>query len=88
MWWRRCATGSPGVCGTDVSQYKLPLRGAPVALIPNRDTLIVAGADDPAALHAADHGYKTIGDIMRSLNPLEGAIIATQRARACEPRIW
>jgi hydrogenase large subunit len=22
--------------------------------------------------HAADHGYKTIGDIMRSLNPLEG----------------
>ena len=24
------------------------------------------------APHAADHGYRTIGDIMRSLNPLEG----------------
>lgn len=24
------------------------------------------------ALHAADHGYRTIGDIMRALNPIEG----------------
>jgi hydrogenase large subunit len=29
-------------------------------------------AERTEAPHAADHGYKTIGDIMRSLNPLEG----------------
>ncbi|MEV6413275.1 nickel-dependent hydrogenase large subunit [Kribbella sp. NPDC051718] len=29
-------------------------------------------ANRTAAPHAGDHGYKTIGDIMRSLNPLEG----------------
>lgn len=29
---------------------QLPLRGAPVALIPNRDTLLIAGARDAAAL--------------------------------------
>jgi hydrogenase large subunit len=30
-------------------------------------------ANRTAAPHAGDHGYRTIGDIMRSLNPLEGA---------------
>ncbi len=30
-------------------------------------------ANRTEAPHAADHGYKTIGDIMRSLNPFEGA---------------
>ena len=30
-------------------------------------------ADRTEAPHAADHGYRTIGDIMRSLNPFEGA---------------
>ena len=30
-------------------------------------------ANKTAAPHAEDHGYKTIGDIMRSLNPFEGA---------------
>ena len=29
-------------------------------------------ANSTEAPHAADHGYRTIGDIMRSLNPLEG----------------
>jgi hydrogenase large subunit len=29
-------------------------------------------ANKTEAPHAADHGYKTIGDIMRALNPLEG----------------
>jgi hydrogenase large subunit len=29
-------------------------------------------ANNTEAPHAADHGYRTIGDIMRSLNPLEG----------------
>jgi len=29
-------------------------------------------ADRTEAPHAGDHGYRTIGDIMRSLNPLEG----------------
>ena len=29
-------------------------------------------ADRTESPHAADHGYKTIGDIMRALNPLEG----------------
>jgi hydrogenase large subunit len=29
-------------------------------------------ANTTEAPHAADHGYRTIGDIMRSLNPLEG----------------
>jgi hydrogenase large subunit len=29
-------------------------------------------ANHTEAPHAADHGYRTIGDIMRSLNPLEG----------------
>ncbi|MER7244140.1 nickel-dependent hydrogenase large subunit [Kribbella sp. NPDC000426] len=29
-------------------------------------------ANRTEAPHAADHGYRTIGDIMRSLNPLEG----------------
>ncbi len=29
-------------------------------------------ANRTEAAHAADHGYRTIGDIMRSLNPLEG----------------
>ena len=29
-------------------------------------------ANRTEARHAAEHGYKTIGDIMRSLNPLEG----------------
>jgi hydrogenase large subunit len=30
-------------------------------------------ADRTESPHAADHGYRTIGDIMRSLNPFEGA---------------
>ena len=30
-------------------------------------------ANRTEAPHAADHGYRTIGDIMRSLNPFEGA---------------
>jgi hydrogenase large subunit len=29
-------------------------------------------ANNTEAPHAADHGYRTIGDIMRSLNPIEG----------------
>src|SRR5580693_8334989 len=29
-------------------------------------------ANNTAAPHAGEHGYRTIGDIMRSLNPLEG----------------
>jgi hydrogenase large subunit len=33
---------------------------------------VLARAERTAAPHAADHGYKTIADIMRSLNPLEG----------------
>src|SRR6516164_6223874 len=33
---------------------------------------VLAQADRTEAPHAADHGYRTIGDIMRSLNPLEG----------------
>src|SRR6201998_4866487 len=33
---------------------------------------VLERANRTEAPHAADHGYKTIGDIMRSLNPLEG----------------
>jgi hydrogenase large subunit len=33
---------------------------------------VLEQANNTEAPHAADHGYKTIGDIMRSLNPLEG----------------
>ncbi len=33
---------------------------------------VVDLADRTEAPHAEDHGYRTIGDIMRSLNPLEG----------------
>ncbi|MCA1736075.1 MAG: nickel-dependent hydrogenase large subunit [Actinobacteria bacterium] len=33
---------------------------------------VLEKANRTEAPHAADHGYKTIGDIMRSLNPLEG----------------
>ena len=33
---------------------------------------VLERANNTEAPHAADHGYKTIGDIMRSLNPLEG----------------
>lgn len=33
---------------------------------------VLAMAERTEAPHAADHGYKTIADIMRSLNPLEG----------------
>ncbi|MFD8531087.1 nickel-dependent hydrogenase large subunit [Streptosporangium canum] len=33
---------------------------------------VLARAERTEAPHAADHGYKTIADIMRSLNPLEG----------------
>ncbi|MGI8517902.1 MAG: nickel-dependent hydrogenase large subunit [Acidimicrobiia bacterium] len=33
---------------------------------------VLEKANHTEAPHAADHGYKTIGDIMRSLNPLEG----------------
>jgi hydrogenase large subunit len=33
---------------------------------------VLEKANKTEAPHAADHGYKTIGDIMRSLNPLEG----------------
>src|SRR5437016_5154261 len=36
----------------------------------NPGVLEMANATE--APHAADHGYRTIGDIMRSLNPLEG----------------
>ena len=32
-------------------------------------------ANRTEAPHAADHGYRTIGDIMRSLNPLEGRVL-------------
>ncbi|MEV4455682.1 nickel-dependent hydrogenase large subunit [Microbispora sp. NPDC049633] len=34
---------------------------------------VLARAERTEAPHAADHGYRTIADIMRSLNPLEGA---------------
>ncbi|MBV9722940.1 MAG: nickel-dependent hydrogenase large subunit, partial [Mycobacterium sp.] len=33
---------------------------------------VLERANRTEAPHAADHGYQTIGDIMRSLNPLEG----------------
>ena len=33
---------------------------------------VLEQANATEAPHAADHGYRTIGDIMRSLNPLEG----------------
>ena len=33
---------------------------------------VLEKANNTEAPHAGDHGYKTIGDIMRSLNPLEG----------------
>ncbi|MFL6120088.1 nickel-dependent hydrogenase large subunit [Actinophytocola sp.] len=33
---------------------------------------VLAQANRTEAPHAGDHGYRTIGDIMRSLNPLEG----------------
>jgi hydrogenase large subunit len=33
---------------------------------------VLAQAERTEAPHAADHGYRTIADIMRSLNPLEG----------------
>src|ERR1700745_3745932 len=33
---------------------------------------VLEQANHTEAPHAADHGYRTIGDIMRSLNPLEG----------------
>ncbi|GII32807.1 nickel-dependent hydrogenase large subunit [Planotetraspora mira] len=33
---------------------------------------VLAKAERTEAPHAGDHGYKTIADIMRSLNPLEG----------------
>src|SRR3954467_2905986 len=33
---------------------------------------VLEKANNTEAPHAADHGYRTIGDIMRSLNPLEG----------------
>jgi hydrogenase large subunit len=33
---------------------------------------VLERADRTEAPHAADHGYRTIGDIMRALNPLEG----------------
>ncbi|MEY2568482.1 MAG: hydrogenase large subunit [Actinomycetota bacterium] len=33
---------------------------------------VLEQANRTEAPHAGDHGYKTIGDIMRSLNPLEG----------------
>jgi hydrogenase large subunit len=34
---------------------------------------VLEKANTTEAPHAADHGYRTIGDIMRSLNPFEGA---------------
>src|SRR5262245_47714222 len=33
---------------------------------------VLEAANRTEAPHAADHGYRTIGDIMRSLNPLDG----------------
>lgn len=33
-------------------------------------------AERTEAPHAAEHGYRTIADIMRSLNPLEGSSTA------------
>ena len=33
---------------------------------------VLERANNTEAPHAGDHGYKTIGDIMRALNPLEG----------------
>ena len=33
---------------------------------------VLEKANNTEAPHAGDHGYRTIGDIMRSLNPLEG----------------
>lgn len=33
---------------------------------------VLEQANNTEAPHAGDHGYRTIGDIMRSLNPLEG----------------
>jgi hydrogenase large subunit len=47
---------------------------------------VLARAERTEAPHAEDHGYKTIADIMRSLNPLEGefyreALVMSRLAR-------
>jgi hypothetical protein len=48
---------------------RLPLRGDPVAVLPNRDTLLVAGSEDPAGLEWALAGAMAfLNEDPRSLN--------------------
>src|SRR6201987_2806684 len=63
---------SCGICGDNhatCSVYNQNMAYGVVAP-PNRGVL--ERANPTEAPHAAEHGYRTIGDIMRSLNPLEG----------------
>src|SRR6266480_2223674 len=41
-------------------------------MVKETNPAVLEQANKTAAPHAADHGYATIGDIMRSLNPLSG----------------
>ena len=45
---------------------------------------VLEQANNTEAPHAADHGYRTIGDIMRYLNPLEGEFYR-RRSRSAGP---
>src|SRR5438309_3437585 len=43
-------------------------------MVKETNPAVLEKADKTEAPHAADHGYRTIGDIMRALNPFTGAL--------------
>ena len=76
---RTSASGSstsarpPSTCSTTTSSRRT-WSGSTTASGWSRETNpgVLELANRTEAPHAGDHGYRTIGDIMRSLNPLEG----------------
>src|SRR5207302_2672961 len=44
---------------------------------------VLGRAENTAAPHVEWHGYRTIADIMRALNPFEGALMWTSASRWC-----
>jgi len=65
--------GPPSTCSTTTSSRRTSSGWTTAngwSKRPNPGVLELANRTEAA--HAGEHGYKTIGDIMRSLNPLEG----------------
>ena len=62
----------PSTCSTTTSSRRTWSGSTTASGWSRRPTRGAGAGQQHRGPHAADHGYRTIGDIMRSLNPLEG----------------